>query len=171
MWLPIFIAHGGLFDSYMCQFSCFDHNVNIPSGIGSLEPPLYIFQPLYYLRQLMWKTFFCNDTRSAEFECIFGLEHGLWQFYYSHVAGTFCPSCQEQAEKQAPKRVVWTVCFHLMTLVLVQQLILYYYIFLITIEDRYNAVQYCKVLHKQLQELRQNMNQMLDPQKTPHTSP
>ena len=34
-----------------------------------------------------------------------------------------------------------------------------------------NAVQYCKILHKQLHQLRQNINQMLDPQKTPHTLP
>ena len=40
-----------------------------------------------------------------------------------------------------------------------------------TVECRYNAVQYSKVLHKLLQEFRQNINQMLDPQKTPHTSP
>ena len=40
-----------------------------------------------------------------------------------------------------------------------------------TVECRYNAVQYCKILHEWLQELRQNINQMLDPQKTPHTSP
>ena len=36
---------------------------------------------------------------------------------------------------------------------------------------RYNAVLYSKIFHKWLQELRQNMNQMLDPQKTPYTSP
>ena len=41
----------------------------------------------------------------------------------------------------------------------------------VTVECRYNAVQYCKILHKLLQELRQNINQMLDPQKTPHTPP
>ena len=34
----------------------------------------------------------------------------------------------------------------------------------------YNLVQYCQLLHNQLQELRQNINHMLDPQKTPHTS-
>ena len=31
----------------------------------------------------------------------------------------------------------------------------------------YNMAQYCKILHKWFQELRQNINQMLDPQKTP----
>ena len=41
---------------------------------------------------------------------------------------------------------------------------------LITVECRYNVVQYCKILHKWLQELRQNINQMLE-HKTPHTSP
>ena len=40
-----------------------------------------------------------------------------------------------------------------------------------TIECRYNAVQYSKLLHKWLPELRPNINKMLDPQKTPHTSP
>ena len=40
-----------------------------------------------------------------------------------------------------------------------------------TVECRYNAVQYCKLLHNWLQELRQNIDQILDPQKTPHTSP
>ena len=40
-----------------------------------------------------------------------------------------------------------------------------------TVEHRYKAVQYCKILHKLLQELRQNINQMMDPQNTPHTSP
>ena len=40
-----------------------------------------------------------------------------------------------------------------------------------TVECRYNAVWYCKILHDQLQEMRQNVNQTLDPQKTPHTSP
>ena len=39
-----------------------------------------------------------------------------------------------------------------------------------TVECRYNAVLCCKMLRKILQELRQNFNQMLDPQKTPHTS-
>ena len=34
-----------------------------------------------------------------------------------------------------------------------------------TVECRYNAVQYSEILHTQLQELRQNINQMLDPQK------
>ena len=38
-----------------------------------------------------------------------------------------------------------------------------------TIKCRYNVVQYGKILHKLLQELRQNIN--LDPQKTPQTSP
>ena len=32
-----------------------------------------------------------------------------------------------------------------------------------TVEYRYNVVQYNKILHKCLQELRQNINQMLDP--------
>ena len=40
-----------------------------------------------------------------------------------------------------------------------------------TVECRYNAVRYCKILLKWLQELRQNINHMLDPQKTPHSSP
>ena len=40
-----------------------------------------------------------------------------------------------------------------------------------TVECRYNTVQYFKISYKQSQELRQNINQMLDPQKTPHTSP
>ena len=40
-----------------------------------------------------------------------------------------------------------------------------------TVECRYNAVQYRKILHKWLHEHRQNINQMLDPQKKPHTSP
>ena len=35
----------------------------------------------------------------------------------------------------------------------------------------HNAVQYYKISHEKLQELRQNINQMPDPQKTPHTSP
>ena len=37
-----------------------------------------------------------------------------------------------------------------------------------TVECHHNAVQYDKILHKWLQELRENINQMLDPQKTPH---
>ena len=40
-----------------------------------------------------------------------------------------------------------------------------------TVECRYNAVKYYKILHKYLQELGQNINQVLDPQKTPHISP
>ena len=36
---------------------------------------------------------------------------------------------------------------------------------LYTAECRYNAVQYNHILHKQLQELRQNMNQILNPHK------
>ena len=39
------------------------------------------------------------------------------------------------------------------------------------VECRYNAAQYCKVLHKWFQELTQNINQMLDTQKISHTSP
>ena len=38
-------------------------------------------------------------------------------------------------------------------------------------ECRYKALQYCKILHRWLQELRQNINQVLDPQTTTHTSP
>ena len=34
-----------------------------------------------------------------------------------------------------------------------------------TVECHYNMVQYCKILHKWLQELRKNINQILDPQK------
>ena len=37
-----------------------------------------------------------------------------------------------------------------------------------TVECRYNAVQYIEILLKWLQKLRQNINQMLDPQKTPY---
>ena len=40
-----------------------------------------------------------------------------------------------------------------------------------TVECRYNAVKYYKILHKYLQELGQNINQVLEPQNTPHTSP
>ena len=40
-----------------------------------------------------------------------------------------------------------------------------------TVECPYNAVQYGKILHKWFQELRQNITQMVDPHKTPHTSP
>ena len=40
-----------------------------------------------------------------------------------------------------------------------------------TVECRYNAAQCCKILHKLFQELRQNINHMLDPQKTPQTLP
>ena len=39
-----------------------------------------------------------------------------------------------------------------------------------TAEGHNNAVQYCEILHKLLQELRWNMNQKLDPENTPHTS-
>ena len=35
----------------------------------------------------------------------------------------------------------------------------------------YNTVQYCKIVYKWLPELRQNINEMLGPQKTPHISP
>ena len=40
-----------------------------------------------------------------------------------------------------------------------------------TVEYRYNAVQYCMLLYKQLQGLRQNINQILDdgsPNDTPY---
>ena len=37
-----------------------------------------------------------------------------------------------------------------------------------TVECRYNVVQYCKILHKWLQELRQNISEILDSQRT-HT--
>ena len=40
-----------------------------------------------------------------------------------------------------------------------------------TVECHYNAVQYSKILYKWLHELTHNINQMLDPQKTPHTLP
>ena len=40
----------------------------------------------------------------------------------------------------------------------------------ITVECRYNAVWYSMILHTALQELRQNINQRLNPQNTPHTS-
>ena len=40
-----------------------------------------------------------------------------------------------------------------------------------TVKCRYNKVQYGTILHKWMQHLRQNINQMLDSQKTPHTSP
>ena len=40
-----------------------------------------------------------------------------------------------------------------------------------TVECRYNAAQYCKILHKYFQELRQNIYQMLDLKKAPHSSP
>ena len=36
-----------------------------------------------------------------------------------------------------------------------------------TVECLYNVVQYCKILHKWLQELRQDISQMLDTQKNP----
>ena len=39
-----------------------------------------------------------------------------------------------------------------------------------TVECRYSAVQYYKILHKWLQELSKNINQMMDPQKTPHNT-
>ena len=38
-------------------------------------------------------------------------------------------------------------------------------------ECRYNAVQYSKISHIWLQDLSQNINQMLDPQKHPITRP
>ena len=40
-----------------------------------------------------------------------------------------------------------------------------------TVDCRYNAVQYSQMLYKWLQVLTQNINQMLDPQETPHISP
>ena len=41
-----------------------------------------------------------------------------------------------------------------------------------TVECRNNAVQYCKILHKYLQEVRQIINQMLNPQKnSPYLAP
>ena len=36
-----------------------------------------------------------------------------------------------------------------------------------TVEGLYNAVQYCEIFHEYLQKLRQNISQMLDPEKTP----
>ena len=39
------------------------------------------------------------------------------------------------------------------------------------VECRYNVVQYCKISHKKLREVGRNINQMVDPQKTPNTSP
>ena len=43
--------------------------------------------------------------------------------------------------------------------------------FVYTVECHYNILQYNMVLHTLLQELRQNISQRLNPQKTPHTSP
>ena len=40
-----------------------------------------------------------------------------------------------------------------------------------TVECRYNVVQYTMVFHISLQEVRQNINQRLNPQKTSHSSP
>ena len=40
-----------------------------------------------------------------------------------------------------------------------------------TVDCHYIMVQYCKILDKWLQELRQNINQMMDPQQTLHTMP
>ena len=40
-----------------------------------------------------------------------------------------------------------------------------------TVGCRYNAVQSSRILHEWLQTLKQNINQMLDLQKTPHASP
>ena len=35
-----------------------------------------------------------------------------------------------------------------------------------TVQCRHNVIQYCKIFHKWLQKVKQNINQMLDPQKT-----
>ena len=40
-----------------------------------------------------------------------------------------------------------------------------------TVKCRYDVLQYNMVLHTSLQEVRQNINERLNPQKTPHTSP
>ena len=45
----------------------------------------------------------------------FELEHGGWNFSYSH--GTLSPSCKKQVEEQVPKLVGWTLCFLLMILI------------------------------------------------------
>ena len=47
-------------------------------------------------------------------------------------------------------------------------LILAYILLYHTVQCRYNAVQYDKILHKLLEELKQNINQMLDTHETPH---
>ena len=65
---------------------------------------------------------------------------------------------------------------HLITCPWEQELGVSFFIFgdchaLCTVECRYNAVQYIRILLKRLPKLRQNISQMLDPQKTHHTSP
>ena len=59
-----------------------------------------------------------------------GTRTGGWDFDRSHGAGTSSPSHWQQVEDQAPKPVVWTMCFLLMTLVPVQKLCVNIYIYI-----------------------------------------
>ena len=55
---------------------------------------------------------------------------GGWEFDRSHGAGTSSPSHWQQVEEQAPKPVVWTMCFLLMTLFPVQKLCVNIYVYI-----------------------------------------
>ena len=55
---------------------------------------------------------------------VFGLEQEDGSFEYSHGAGTSSPSHLKQVEEEAPKPVVWMMCFLLTTLVMARALVL-----------------------------------------------
>ena len=55
---------------------------------------------------------------------------GGWGFDRSHGAGTSSPSHWQQVEEQAPKPVVWMMCFLLMTFVPVQELCVNIYMYI-----------------------------------------
>ena len=107
--------------NYIASINCWKkHSIVIATitQLRSLELLIIKTLLLHILYYMNWLT---HD---------FWTRTGGWEFDRSHGAGPSSPSHWQQVEEQAPKPVGWMMCFLLMTLVPVQKLCVYIYIYI-----------------------------------------
>ena len=107
------------------------HSIATTTQLRSLEllsPKTHLLHMIYYMN---WLTYdFWSRT-------------GGWEFDRSHGAGTSSPSHWQQVEEQAPKPVVWIMCFLLMAMVPVQKLCVNLYIYIYICAYIYLLNEFC----------------------------
>ena len=140
-------------------------------SIPNLTQNLYLRVRIWHHRNNMQHR---DTTRQYRQHCLFDWYFISKKCTYICINSTYKQIKSSMSIQSHVYRSTWNnTCKYIITTV-IHFFCIYVSLFILinystTVKCRYNAVQYCEILHKWLPELRQNISQMLDLRKTSHT--